>query len=422
MDSGTFADCPKGVALMPSLSIETPSYVPTRFIFGEGSSDSLPETVQTLNGASEGPRALLICGRRSVAKPCVDRLLDKASALCEITLNKQEAYPTIDGVTAMLHEARRSAVNLVIGIGGGSVIDAAKAIALLLNQPFDLDAALTGAKLAAQGVPLLVVPTTAGTGSEATSFATIWDMKRRKKYSLTRPQNYPALAIIDPLLQAGPAWADRVSCGFDALCQAIEGCWSRNSTDESIGFGLQAVALLVEGLDKLRANPNDQSAYPLLSKGSLYAGMTIAQGRTTIAHAISYPLTAWYGISHGHACALTIGALLRFNSAVTEKDCLDPRGESHVRAVIGHICEGLQVPDPNHGDIRIAALLRSCGQKSFAEIDEIDVDFLVQDVMSYDRFENNPRAMERCQLASMLQGLKRPHEGIGAEVTTARRQ
>jgi alcohol dehydrogenase class IV len=392
-----------------STSIATPSYVPTQFIFGEGSSDALPEIAQALNGAPGDPHALLICGRRSVAKPHVDRLLDKASAFCEATLSKQDDYPTIDGIAAMLREARRGAVSLVIGIGGGSVIDAAKAIALLLNQPFDLDAALAGAKLAARGVPLMVVPTTAGTGSEATSFATIWDMQRRRKYSLTSPQNYPAVAIVDPVLQAGPAWADRVSCAFDALCQAIEGCWSRNSTDESIGFGLQAIALLVEGLEKLCADPNDRSAFPLLSKGSLYSGMTIAQGRTTIAHAISYPLTAWYGIRHGHACALTIGALLRFNAAVTEKDCLDPRGLSHVRAVIDRICAALQVRDPDHGELQIAALLRSCGQKSFDAFDEIDVDFLVQDVMSYDRFENNPRGMGRSQLMSMLQDLKRPH-------------
>jgi len=393
--------------MIQSQPIEAPSYVPTRFIFGEGSSESLPELARALDGTPEGPRAVLVCGRRSVAKPGLEKLLDKASTFCPITLNKQDDYPTIEGVTAMLHEARRGAVNLVVGIGGGSVIDAAKAIALLANQSFDLDAALSGAELTSPSVPLIAIPTTAGTGSEATSFATIWDMRRKRKYSLTRPQNYPRLAIIDPLLQASPPWAEKVSCAFDALCQAIEGCWSCKSTEESIDYGLEATALLIEGLEKLRTEPNDRSAYLLLSKGSLYSGMTIAQGRTTIAHAISYPLTAWYGIRHGHACALTIGALLRFNSAVTENDCLDPRGRSHVRTVIGRICTALQVCDPEQGEMRIADLLRSCGQKSFADIDEIDVDFLAQDVMSYDRFENNPRAMGRAELTSMLRSLKR---------------
>jgi alcohol dehydrogenase class IV len=390
--------------MIQSQVIATPSYVPTRCVFGESLAQSVPELAVALDDTLAAPRALLVCGRRSVPKPGLDQLLDRASAFCAVTLEKQDDYPTIDGVTAMLHEARRGAVNLVIAVGGGSVIDTAKAIALLLNQPFDLDAALSRSEFPRPSLPLIAVPTTAGTGSEATRFATIWDMRRKRKYSISCP--YPRLALIDPLLPGSTPWTDKVSCALDAVCQAIEGCWSRNSTEESIGCGLEALSLLLEGLERLLADANDRSAYPLLAKGSLYSGMSIAQGRTTIAHAISYPLTARYGIRHGHACALTIGALLRFNAAVTESDCLDPRGRSHVRSVIARICSALRVRDAGEGETRMADLLRSCGLKSFADIDEIEIDLLVQDVMSYDRFENNPRAMGRAALTTMLRGLK----------------
>ena len=253
---------------------------------------------------------------------------------------------------------------------------------------------------------MIVVPTTAGSGSEATSFATIWDMAKRRKHSFTRPENYPDLAIVDPLLHASLGHDDKVSCAFDALCQAIESCWSREATEESIGFGIEAIGMLVDGIERFLLAPDDPLSLRQLSKGSLFAGIAIAQSRTTIAHAISYPLTAWYGIRHGHACALTIGALLRFNDRVGDEDCRDPRGKEYVREAIGRVCAALGVGNPGEAEHRLAELLASSGQQSFAELTHIDIDLLVEDVTSYDRFGNNPRFMEPRELRAMLNNLR----------------
>jgi phosphonoacetaldehyde reductase len=231
-------------------------------------------------------------------------------------------------------------------------------------------------------------------------------MKKRRKHSLTRPQNYPDLAIVDPLLQASLPHADKVCCAFDALSQAIEGCWSRRATEESISFGLRAIKMLMDGIERLRIAPDDPFTLRQLSKGSLLSGMTIAQSRTTISHAISYPLTAWYGIRHGHACALTIGGLLSFNALVSDDDCCDPRGREYVDGIIKRICSALGVASAAEGELRLTGLLKSSGQRLFAELTQIDIEFLIDDVISYDRFDNNPRFMGPRELRSMLTELR----------------
>jgi alcohol dehydrogenase class IV len=400
-------------------AIAKPSYVPTRFVFGDGASEAFPELFREVIGWSGSKRPMIICGRRSPAKPWLEKLLEGVTSFDPLVIEKHDEYATIDCVTTLLWEARRGMADLVVGIGGGSVMDAAKSVALLVNKPLDLQAALSGAEVNGARLPMIVVPTTAGSGSEATSFATLWDMRKRRKHSLTRSQNYPDLAIVDPLLHASLGRADKVSCAFDALCQAIESCWSRGATEESIGFGIEAIGMLVDGIERFLLAPNDPLSRRQLSKGSLFSGMAIAQSRTTIAHAISYPLTAWYGVRHGHACALTIGALLRFNALVGDDDCCDPRGREYVCGIVKRICGALGVRNPIEGENRLAELLKSCGQQSFADLIQLDIDFLIDDVMSYDRFGNNPRFMGPRELRMMLTDLRYRKSFAGASITSA---
>jgi len=141
---------------------------------------------------------------------------------------------------------------------------------------------------------------------------------------------------------------------------------------------------------------------------SIYAGLSIAGAQTTISHAISYPLTSRYGIHHGHACALSLGALLRFNAGVCEDDCQDERGSNVVRSGIAQLCYALNANDAAAGEREILSLIRSVGLKTFNQYDRISLPVVADDVMHYDRFNNNPRRMSRFQLETLLTSLQSP--------------
>jgi len=292
----------------------------------------------------------------------------------------------------------------VVGIGGGSVLDTAKTVAALVRSDIALGDALVQ-KAALDPAPLIAIPTTAGTGSEVTPFATVWDDEAKFKYSIGGAKLFPAAAIVDPDLTGSMPHAVAAGTGLDALTHALESCWSVNATEESIREGLAAIALLAEHLPAAVRNPRDTRRRARVAEASLRAGMSIAKAQTTIAHAISYPLTIRYGVHHGHAVSLSVGALARFNAAISDEDCQHPRGAAHVRVVLDRIFDALGVSDGAAAERRIASLIRDLGLDLFGDFPEFDLGVIASDVITYDRFRNNPRAMSHRQLKGFLGAL-----------------
>ena len=387
--------------------IASPSFVPTRIYFGHGSSRYFMGVLNGLITARGGQKVLLITGDLNPRKYWMEKFDTDISSLDHVIVRNTISNPTLDSVSEALETARKENVDTVVAVGGGSVLDTGKAVAALANSSLAIGEALAQKSVSDKPLTYLAIPATSGTGSEVTSYATIWDDRAKAKHSLSTPSMYPTAAIIDPSLCVTMPREIAAGTGLDALSHAMESCWSINSTDESVAIGLSAIELLVENLERSVVTPDDEVAVANVSKASLYAGMSIAKGQTTISHAISYPLTVRYDIHHGHACGSTVGSLLQYNDQITPDDCQDPRGYDHVRNVLDRIIEALGASDAGDAEIRINRLIRNIGLETFEEFDGIDMELLAEDVIGYDRFGNNPRRMAPEQLISFLDRLSK---------------
>lgn len=386
-------------------ALAAPSFVPTKLFFGLGSSAAFADILADVMLEQGGRKILLLTGAPGEKKNWMETFESAVGGFDHIVVRNTVSNPTLGSVSEVLEIARAAGVDTVVAVGGGSVLDTGKAVAALARSDLSIEDAI--AQKSVSDIPLnyLAVPTTSGTGSEVTSYATIWDDKAKAKYSLSTPAMYPMIALIDPSLGASMPQEIAAGTGLDALSHAMESCWSINSTDESIELGLAAIELVIENLETAVLNPENERALADISLASLYAGMSIAQGQTTISHAISYPLTARYGIHHGHACGASVGSLLRFNDQVSPEDCQDVRGYQHVRSVLDRIIDALSATDAASAERRILDLMGRIGLRTFDQFHEVDLALLAEDVIGYDRFGNNPRRMSADQLVEFLGSL-----------------
>jgi alcohol dehydrogenase len=229
-----------------------------------------------------------------------------------------KSNPTIRDIHLLIQQVKAHTPTAIIALGGGSVIDAAKVIAACLAAPdsWTLESALCNGQ-AWHGnkiIPIIAIPTTAGTGAEVTAFATVWDDLNHKKLSLAHPALFPHVALIDPNLLVGSPREVILSCGLDALSQGLEAYWNRNATPVTDEMAIRAIRLALRALPAvLQEQPSDQD-FADMAQASHLAGLCISHTRTALAHAMSYPMTAHFGVPHGLACGITLPALLRFNA------------------------------------------------------------------------------------------------------------
>lgn len=264
---------------------------------------------------------LLVTSAGWVARGIVARL---AAALegARITLHDRVTpNPDIDLLDAALPALRQSPPALILALGGGSVIDTAKALALALpavGWSFAGHFRAGGALPEAEALPILAVPTTAGTGAEVTQFATIWDKADRRKHSLHSPALIPRGVLLDAELTLGLPRATTLHAGLDALSHALEAIWNRNANSLSDGFALQALRLIFAHLPAVLEQPDSRPDRAAMLEASLLAGCAIAQTRTALVHSMSYPLTAHLGVPHGLACGAFLAGVLAYNRAADD--------------------------------------------------------------------------------------------------------
>jgi len=222
----------------------------------------------------------------------------------------QSEYPTIENIQA-LYKKCNNTFDIVLAYGGGSVIDTAKVLIYMISNEEENLTDLLGKKTSKKisNKPFFVaIPTTAGTGSEVTQFATIWDLSLNKKYSLSNPSLKPDHAILDPVNISTMPNNIMLNTFMDALNQCFESFWSAHRTEKSERFSSRGI---FHGLNLLDSYPDIN--YKKLSLMSLYSGLSISITKTGICHSISYPLTAHFGIPHGVACMFSFLELFKFN-------------------------------------------------------------------------------------------------------------
>ena len=286
---------------------------PVKIHFGPGIVRSLLQIVGS-------QRSILITTPGSTKRGISDSLKKLLGGSLVAIFDGVQPNPTFSSIKAAFTELQQYEYETIIALGGGSTIDTAKAVAAIGASGSEhwIDNHLK------HGVPfpphfapkpIIAIPTTAGTGSEVTMWATVWDMEEKKKYSITHPSLYPVKAILDPKLTLTLPEKETIYSGLDALSHAMEAIWNKNHNPVSDTFALKAISLIHDYLPALRDDSTNLNMRAHLLRASLFAGLAFSNTKTALAHSISYPLTAHFGIPHGLACALPLPDLLRFNGS-----------------------------------------------------------------------------------------------------------
>lgn len=310
----------------------------------------------------------------------------------------------IDGLYKGIELFNKSQNDAVVAVGGGSVIDMAKMIKIFASNQLDpKQYVIENNPKLGKGAPLIAIPTTSGSGSQATRFAVLFI--DGTKYSIAHDSVLPNVAIVDPALTMSLPPRLSAVTGMDALSQAIESYWCINSNKQSKEYAAEAIKLVMPNL-ALAVNSPEESSRLAMAKAAHLAGKAINITKTTAAHAISYALTSHFGISHGHAVALTLPWMLVYNSQVDENSCLDSRGCDYVRRTIDEIvqllgasnpCQAKEVIEKLMNDIGLQKRLQSLGIESQAHVEEI-----VVDGFNPQRGKNNPRLLPKDTLREIM--------------------
>jgi alcohol dehydrogenase class IV len=322
----------------------------------------------------------------SGAKALVDLLFGRYTLIFfkDFTVN-----PIIEDLEKGINLYRDTMIDMIVAIGGGSVIDMAKLIKSYMNINIDLRKAIKSNQIfPVQNVPLIAIPTTAGSGSESTHFAVIYI--NGCKYSVSdisiRP-NY--VLLVFSLTSKCPPYLTACS-GSDALCQAIESYWSVQSTEESRNYAKEAILLLWKYLPQ--AVVNDLNARRNVMIAANLAGRAINISFTTAAHAYSYGLTVYAGIPHGHAVSLTLPFFFDLNMNVSADNCIDQRGAEFVKERMNELLSFLNCKAENVKEKLSSFFKLLFGNKNKEAIAGITDDIRTQLSLSVNlqRLQNNP--------------------------------
>jgi|TARA_Y100000310_G_C20677805_1_gene814104 alcohol dehydrogenase class IV len=314
--------------------------------------------------------------------------------------------PKIEDVDEGISLYRKFNPDLVIGIGGGSVLDMAKLTNILASQEHSSREYVFGErKIESKGKPLILIPTTSGTGSEATHFAVVYIGK--DKYSLANQMILPDYSIVDPNFMLNLPKNIIASTGMDALSQAIESYWAVASTDESKGYSRAAIELVMGNLE-LAANTHSEESILAMSKAANLSGKAINITKTTAPHALSYAFTSHFGVPHGHATGLTLGQVLVYNSFVKEGDVNDPRGVEYVKKTIKELNALIGNSDAYFSRAKIKTLMNHIGLETRLSVlgieKEEDIDLIARSV-NIERLNNNPRTLTTELIKKLLKNI-----------------
>lgn len=291
--------------------------VPQEIIFGSGSLNRLPELLKKQNAA----RVLLISGPHLNKMGVVGRLRDSivsAGAACE-TFTDVEANPSMETVEKAAAAYRAFGADAIVAIGGGSPMDVAKAVGVVVTYGGSIAQYEGVGTVPGPIVPLIAIPTTAGTGSEVTTFSVITDHSRNYKLTVGSQYLIPRCALLDPeLLTTTPAGV-AAACGMDALVHALEAYLSRAASPFSDAMAEKALALIGRSLRAFVADRANLEAASDMLAGSLFAGIAFSWARLGNVHTMAHPLGGFFNVPHGVANAILLPVVVDYN-AIADHD------------------------------------------------------------------------------------------------------
>ena len=286
----------------------------TRVVFGNGSLAQLGELARPLGGR----RALVVSdpGIVSAGYPAAAVRFLETAGLSAVVFSEVEENPTTAHVDAGLAFAKEHEVDLIVGLGGGSSMDCAKGINFLLTNGGRMKDYWGVGKASKPMRPLIAIPTTAGTGSEAQSFALIADEQTHQKMACGDPKAAAAVAILDPQLTLTQPAVVTADTGIDAVSHALESWVTKKRNPLSALCSREAWRLLSGGLPRVLDHPSDLAARGEMLLGAHLAGAAIENSMLGAAHSCANPLTARYDVVHGAAVGVMLGSVIRYNAVL----------------------------------------------------------------------------------------------------------
>jgi phosphonate metabolism-associated iron-containing alcohol dehydrogenase len=363
-------------------------YLPTDIYFGAGSIKRLKDLAGT------GQKILLVTGRSFLRRTGWLKKVKNQLKGNKVSIYDQvAANPDLATVEQGLALARKHKISLVIGVGGGSVLDCAKAIAILAKNKGKVLAYLDKRPpIKNPGLRLIAVPTTAGSSSEVTPYSVITVQDRGIKITLAHKYMYPNAALIDPDFLNSLPPEQVANPGIDVLCHAMEAYWNINNNPISDIFALQAIKLVVRSLPRLYKDRSSKKDQTEMAKASLFAGLAFSNTRTTACHSISYPLTTIFGVPHGQACAITLPEMLIFNARAVKDRARE-------------LCRALGAKDVAAAANRIRQLMKQIGLKSKLSelgIKTTDLSIVIDKGYTPEKVAKNPRKISHSQMQKIL--------------------
>lgn len=285
----------------------------TRVVFGPGALAQIGSLVREQGGS----RVLLVTDQGLVKAGHAARARENldAAGLKVAVFDRVRPNPTDLDVEACLAAARETSIDFFVALGGGSSIDCAKGCNFLLTSGGAMRDYQGRGKARTPLLPLIAIPTTAGTGSEVQSFALIADEKTHMKMACGDASAAPRVAVLDPLLAVTQPRAVVAAGGIDAISHAVESCVARNATEASRRFALESFSRSARHFARVLATPDDVESQGQMLLAASLAGISIEKSMLGIAHSLANPLTAHYGMVHGAAVGMMLPHVVRFNAA-----------------------------------------------------------------------------------------------------------
>lgn len=274
--------------------------------------------------------------------------------------------PIVEFVQEGLQRFNDEGCDLVVAVGGGSPIDAAKAVAVMATNPGSIEQYKGIGKIGAPGAPLVAIPTTAGTGSEATLYTVITDQKTDVKMLIGSPYLMPTLAVVDPLLTLSSPPGVTAATGVDALVHAIEAYVSVKRQPMTDIFCLSAMELLAGNIRQAWSNGNNIEAREKMMLGAMQAGIAFSNSSVALVHGMSRPIGANFHIAHGVSNAALLAVVTEFSLIG------DPVRYGHVARAMGEPTEGLSVMEA--ADLAVKAIRRLVKDIKIPSLKQLGVD------------------------------------------------
>lgn len=283
---------------------------PVTIHFGNGVIKTLAEEVRKLGGS----RGILITSPSFAKRGMADKIKADSEGLIVAVYSQVSPNPDVKECEACISMIRENDCDFVVALGGGSVMDCAKAASVICTADKPITAFVDDMSLLPEThLPVIAVPTTSGTGSEVTSVSVLSDHEKGTKKPIFCNAMYPKVAIVDPELTYSVPPYITACTGMDVLCHSIEAYWSKHHQPICDSLAIHALRTVLENLRTACAEPENPIAREKMAEASVVAGLAFGIPKTTSSHACSYPLTNRLGIAHGEACGLTIDTFLEIN-------------------------------------------------------------------------------------------------------------